>query len=316
MANLSKEAIKAYEVYHRGNPEDLKQLFNKGALLNTLSDSLKGYINGLESLRKKMLAAPELSSDLERKTFDQELESLRTISSKFATLEKDLKDPAKDPKESIKKFTNFDDNSKSTGQSFSDFIKKLIYTIFPSVYEKDKNKVKQNIMSVTEGIQKTTRQLSQDLGENFYPIENSIAQSVEKQQFIILDLNQHNKLSSEGKVNNTFLLEEDHIKYAVSNGISINKDQGKEKLNPIVYAVTKGITIEGKNALEWSENNHAIPKELLKGAKAYLDKTASNRGSEDLLKKAKENINKHTSTSKDVHKPLKVRDTSQGRSIK
>ena len=47
----AEEYLKAYKVYFRGNPEDLKKLFDEGQPLNTLQSSLSNHIKSLKELQ-------------------------------------------------------------------------------------------------------------------------------------------------------------------------------------------------------------------------------------------------------------------------
>jgi DNA polymerase III psi subunit len=259
--------LKTYEVYLRGNPEDLKKLFEEGQPLNNLSKAIQDSIENLKKLQT--FGITEFSGD----SIYEEKKGLEKLANKFTNLNRDLQDKEKDPKESIKKFTNFEDNSKSTDKSFSDFIKELIYTIFPNVYEKDKNKVEQVIKNTLEGMTKSSDKLRNEVKD----LEVKISTGLE----------QHNTIEKMGMdASQSAPIGEVHIKYAASEGISIQDQVIGEEVSPVVYAAAKGMKIDGMNAFEWARENNYIDtsESLVKQAQElYMDKNLSGEEQKNLM---------------------------------
>lgn len=162
---------KNYEVYFNGKAEDLQKLFDKDAPLNTLLTMVSERIKNLEKLENLGL------KEYENITIRDEKKKLENIKINFETLRDDLKN--EDPREAIKEFVGREDKDITFGQSFSELIHKLIYKIFPSIYNKDKGAVEEGIREDLKGLEGA----QQNLGAKVKELEKQEAfkdQSIQK----------------------------------------------------------------------------------------------------------------------------------------
>lgn len=220
---------KGYQVYFRGKREDLKNLFNDGEPLGILLTETTNRIENLERLQ----ALGEGHHN--NRAIKDELKELKSIKSNFKDLRENLGNKEINTREAINEFLG--KKGSEGNRSFADLIKSLVYKIFPSIYEKDKKKVVDGIISDLTEIEKSRDTLNREIKNRQKEfLKNPVEQAPE-----ILGGQNNTLLDTKDKKEVVSKIESDLTKVKVSEYI-LNKEiesQKKELLKNPVGKVTE-----------------------------------------------------------------------------